>query len=142
MTRLDELCNRLQRQYLEPSAAALPLNSIIEALRLALERINSSFGEKFEIEGLYGAVNDTLPADFEPALLIGAGAHLMRFLFQSHLGSYTNMPGEPALMQSLARYLEERFVWMLEGLRLDTLQESADLPFSRWEWKESLRWRN
>ena len=137
MTRLDELCNRLQRQYLEPSAAALPLNSIIEALRLALERINSSFGEKFEIEGLSGAVNDTLPA-----LLIGAGAHLMRFLLQSHLSSYTNMAGEPALMQSLAGYLDERFVWMLEGLRLDTLQESADLPFSRWEWKESLRWRN
>lgn len=142
MTRLDELCNRLQRQYLEPSAAALPLNSIIEALRLALERINSNFRENFEIEGLSGAVNDTLPADFEPALLIGAGANLMRFLFQSHLGSYTNMGGEPALMQSLAGYLEERFVWMLEGLRLDTLQESADLPFSRWEWKESLRWRN
>ena len=47
MTRLDELCNRLQRQYLEPSAAALPLNSIIEALRLALERINSNFRENF-----------------------------------------------------------------------------------------------
>lgn len=142
MTSVNELCARLQKQYLDPSAAALPQDALIEALRLALGTCNSLFSTRFEIEGLDGCAESSLPETFVPALLIGAGGNVMRFLLQNTLSTYSNMGGEPTLMQSLARYLDERFAWMLEGLRLDTLQESSDLPFSRWEWEESSRWRN
>ncbi len=141
MSKLDELSTRLKRQYLDSQQAACPASAIEEAIRLSLGRINARFDTDFMIEGLDGALEHNLPDDFVPALLIGAGAALMRFILQSHLSGYTNLGGEPELMQDLARYLEERFDWMLEGMRLDILQESADLPFSRWEWEESRRWR-
>lgn len=141
MTKLDELSTRLKRQYLDPQPAACPPAAIEEAIRMSLGRINARFDMIFQIEGLDDAQEHSLPETFVPALLLGAGAALMRFILQSHLSGYTNLGGEPALMQDLARYLEERFDWMLEGLRLDILQESADLPFSRWEWEENRRWR-
>ncbi|HPL81128.1 MAG TPA: hypothetical protein PLU23_01375 [Anaerolineaceae bacterium] len=141
MTRLDELCGRLSKQYLEPSAATLPQETIVESIRLSLERINVWFSERFEIQGLDGSTQDTLPDDFVACLLTGAGANLTRFMLQAHLSSYTNMGGEPELMRDLSAYLEERFVWMLEGLRLDSLQKSVDIPFAPWKWEENLTWR-
>ena len=141
MTRLDELCGRLSKQYLEPSAAALPQETIVESIRLSLERINVWFSERFEIQGLDGSTQDTLPDDFVACLLTGAGANLTRFMLQAHLSSYTNMGGEPELMRDLSAYLEERFVWMLEGLRLDRLQKNVGVPFASWKWKEKLTWR-
>lgn len=142
MSKLDDFIARLRRQYLDPVQAACPQSALEEALRVSLERVNSCFGLRFSVEGLDGAQEHSLPDEFVSALLIGAGGALMRFVLQSHLSSYSNMGGAPELMQSQARYLDERFDWMLEGLRLDNLQESADLPFSRWEWEESLRWRS
>lgn len=142
MTRLDDLSTRLRHQYLNPQQAACPPIAVEEAIRLSLERINACFDTQFQIEGLDGGLEHSLPEDFVTALLTGAGGALMRFILQSHLSGYNNLGGEPALMQDLARYLEERFDWMLEGLRLDVLQESADLPFSRWEWEESRKWHH
>ena len=141
MSKLDELCARLQRQYLDPNSTALPVVALHEAIQFALDKINRRLGSDFEIEGLANATKHTLPDDYLPVLLTGAGAHLMQFILQNHLGTYTNMGGEPALMQSVARYHDERFEWLLEGLRLDNMQKSVTLPYARWDWKEPLRWR-
>ncbi len=141
MSKLDTLRARLEQQYLSPQQAALPPTAVEEAIRLTLERIRSSFKEDFEIEGLDGATKNTLPEAFLPALMTGVGAALMRFILQNHLSSYSNLSGEPVLMQNLSAYLEARFDWLLEGLRLDYLQSAVDLPFSRWEWEENQRWQ-
>lgn len=140
MTTLEDLCERLGRQFLDPHALAVPQQTREEALRLALEEINLSLGQTFRLTGLDGETNGNLPEGYLPALLSGAAAMAVAALAHSDLSSRTNMPTDRDQLLFWAQHLKRQFDLQLDRLRLQSLQTAQNLTHVRWEWQESRNW--
>jgi len=142
MTTLNELCDRLGRQFLDPHALAAPQETREEAVRLALEEINLSLNHAYSITGLDGEAVGDLPENCLPALLSGAAAILITTVLHYDLSSHTNLPTDRKQLQLWAEHLKRQFDLQMDRLRLQELQNAQNPAYSQWEWRESRPWRS
>ncbi len=141
MTTLNEICERLGGQFLDPHALAASQDTRTEAVRLALEEINLCLNRSYRLSGLNGATVSSLPENCLPALFSGAAAILITTVLHYDLSSHTNLPADREQLRLWAQHLKRQFDLQMDRLRLQELQTAQNSPHSQWEWQESGRWR-
>lgn len=133
MLSLDEVLTRLDQQFIDPHQLVLSMEGKTEAVRQALQRVNAYLGAEYELAGLDSAVETTLPAACEAALVSGTAAGVLAFVMQHNLGSLSSIPGDTAASQTWIAHLERQFESQLERQRQFILQSGAGSPYATWE---------
>lgn len=131
MTELIEILARIDEQFLDPHQLALTRAAKTEAVREALEYINSACSQSYTLTGLDGSVSTTLPADYLPPLLRGAAGALLRMVLQNKFASLSNLPLQAEELAAWTRYLFQERDALLDHLRLANLRQGGQ-PWARW----------
>jgi len=112
-------------------------DSLDEAIRTALVELSRVSGTDLTLSGLDGAAETTLPDQDDHVLILGAVAYALQFVAA---GDIKSLPlSDDAKPQALTMLIKQRmdaFHDLLEKVRVRYLQESADHPYSQWEWDE------
>lgn len=137
MADLAAIKTALRLQFIDLYHLAVPEASQEEAVRRTLARLNLALGGQAELAGLDGAIQTSLPEDWQLALLEGAAALIMDFSLRSNL-IRTSADGH--LLPNFERrvdWLQNKFEQSLSFLRATDLQTSQDPGIGVWEWQES-----
>ena len=134
MSQLDDLCARLNQQLLDPSGLVLARESVAEAFRTALGRINLTLSRQESLEGLDGAPVTTLNAQQVSVLIMGAAAHAFSMLSARGASQFSQEEEDLNTLSLLQRHAEQQFEQGLERLRLlESQSQSLNLPYAAWE---------
>ena len=136
MSSLESLSSRLATQTLDQRGLIIPEEARSEAIRQALERMNTFLGSAYALEGLDGAIATTLPGGHEYALLIGSRAYGLSYLQANRVGNLLKPSDTLQEADLLLQHLWRQFDAELDRLRLLALQ-SSELPWhGSWVWTE------
>lgn len=139
MLDLDSLSSRLATQTLDQRGLIIPVDGRSEAIRQALERLNTYLGSTYVLSGLDGASSTTLSGGHAYALLVGSRAYGLSYLQANRVGNLlqpTDTLGEADL---LLQHLWRQFDAELDRLRLLALQSSEASFHGSWVWTENTR---
>lgn len=126
------------RCHLNDTASLIWTDAMLEeAVRSALQALSRVIDESFTLSGLDGAVETTLPEEDEHALVTGAVAYALTFRASGRFEDAALKGDLPAALMDWASAHMARFQAMLAQIKVRSHQESADVPYSEWEWEES-----
>ena len=137
MADLSTIKAALRRQFIDFYQLALPEESLEEAIRRVLAKLNLSLGAEAELAGLDGASTTSLPLDWFLALFEGAAAQLIDYSLRNHLARGSDDERSLLAFERRADWLQTKFENSLDYLRAYGLQTSTAVPSSVWEWQEA-----
>ncbi len=106
------------------------------AVRSALQAIGRIVEETFTLEGLDGALETTLPAEDEHALVTGAVAYALTFRASGRFEDASLNQDLPSALADWASAHMARFQALLGEIRTRDQQRSVEVPYCEWEWEE------
>lgn len=127
---------QLETQLSEFSTLVWSSTALEEALRASLAEISRAYGSAVTLNGLDGALITTLEEVDTHVLIIGGVAYATRFRV---MGRFEEATPEDSQSEDMTRWATEtmaKFQSALTQIRLRRFQESADPPYSPWDWDE------
>jgi hypothetical protein len=137
MTMTFDTIKERVRCHLNDTAGLIWTDAMLEtAVRSALLALSRIYEEAFTLEGLDGALETTLPAEDEHALVTGAVAYALTFRASGRFEDASLNQELPAALADWGSAHMARFQTMLAGIRTREQQRSTEVPYSEWEWEE------
>jgi hypothetical protein len=136
MADLAGMKTALKQQFIDLYQLAVPEATQEEAIRRTLARLNLALSGHAELAGLDGAMQTSLPADWQLALLEGAAARLLDYSLRNNLVRSSEDGHLLPVFERRADWLQNKFEGSLDFLRSLGLQTSLEGANATWEWKE------
>jgi hypothetical protein len=136
MADLASMKTALKQQFIDLYQLAVPETTQEEAIRRTLARLNLALGGQAELAGLDGAMQTSLPADWQLALLEGAAARVLDYSLRNNLVRSSEDGHLLPVFERRADWLQNKFENSLDFLRSLGLQTSLEAANATWEWKE------
>jgi hypothetical protein len=136
MADLASMKTALKLQFIDLYQLAVPETTQEEAIRRTLARLNLALGGQAELAGLDGALQTSLPADWQLALLEGAAARVLDYSLRNNLLRSSEDGHLLPVFERRADWLQNKFEASLDFLRSLGLQTSLEGANATWEWKE------
>ncbi len=134
---LSEIHNQA-KIHLSDSYSLIYTSEILdEAVRSALSDISRASGVVLTLSGLDEAAETTLPEQDEHALIAGAVAYALNFRASGRFEDAVPHKDLPPALADWAAEQMAHFQTLLAGIKARIHQNSADVPYSQWEWDES-----
>jgi hypothetical protein len=133
---LTSVKTQLETQLSELSSLIWSSTALEEAIRAALAEIAGTYGSPITLSGLDGAISTTLEDADVHVLVTGSVAHAARIRI---FGRFEEATPEDLNHDALICWAEAAmavFQSALIQIRLRRFQESADHPYSPWDWDE------
>ena len=111
-------------------------DTIDEALRSALGDLSTAYGSVLALKDLDGAASTTYEEIDHNTLLVGAVAYAMRFRLIKRFDQAFPIREDPEDLAEGGISQLKHFQSLLTQVRLRRFSESADSPYSQWEWDE------
>ena len=133
---LSKTIQQIERRLGDTTSLIWTSAEIEEGIRAALLELSSCYGSAVTLKDLDSASITSYEAADQNVLVVGAFSYCLSFRLVKKQDEHPPTREDPDSLIKLANKEYQKFQAMLVQVKLRLFSESADAPYSPWEWDE------